>query len=79
MNPPPVPDLYVLPGGSLNSGWLSVRFPWHPASAAVGWVYTVAGEVARRSSHILTIANVFFARRNTSSSTKHTDPPPLAV
>eukprot|EP00959_Pyramimonas_sp_CCMP1952_P099421 2078529-Pyramimonas_sp.AAC.2 len=29
------------------SGWLSVRFPWHPASATVGWVYKVDGEACR--------------------------------
>eukprot|EP00959_Pyramimonas_sp_CCMP1952_P007347 153829-Pyramimonas_sp.AAC.1 len=30
-----------------RASWLSVRFPRHPASAAVGWVYNVAGEACR--------------------------------
>eukprot|EP00959_Pyramimonas_sp_CCMP1952_P335286 7020675-Pyramimonas_sp.AAC.1 len=29
------------------SGCLSVRCPWHPASAAVGWVYNMVGKACR--------------------------------
>eukprot|EP00959_Pyramimonas_sp_CCMP1952_P457676 9475338-Pyramimonas_sp.AAC.2 len=29
-------------------GWLSIRFPWHPASAAVRRLYTVAEGACRQ-------------------------------
>eukprot|EP00959_Pyramimonas_sp_CCMP1952_P375145 7856618-Pyramimonas_sp.AAC.1 len=35
----------------LVTGWLSVRFPWHPASAAVGWVWP-GGHAAKRCSRL---------------------------
>eukprot|EP00976_Prorocentrum_cordatum_P086333 1186470-Prorocentrum_minimum.AAC.1 len=38
--------------GTPLPGWSSVRFRWHPASAAVGWVYTVAGGECRQKTHL---------------------------
>eukprot|EP00976_Prorocentrum_cordatum_P034438 700767-Prorocentrum_minimum.AAC.1 len=43
----PAPESVSPARESTSSGWLSVRFPWHPASAAVGWVYNAHVEAYR--------------------------------